>query len=395
MSTTRWRLRTAWILLATAVFLVAGCGEDAILNQNTGFGDTTEEMAIDLALEDGGMGTSAEQPNFGEPYFANYLTGDVEVAVAGDPLSGDPRLARVEGNPDVEVKYLRVVWGNLSRGPEADATRYDGPVIDWSGGARVSDGVLMPLRTIRFERNDYIIPPWRQEDPSRQKVLWVSHTGPGKDGILFKIVVPAPGDDNLDGDAALRTNGDGLTEDDVFVFRTEAFQMEFPLAKIQDLDELHMIDDTNGISFVGFDRDDIDLCPRGTMEGAWVRVENDAFLGGFFRAKWMGPLGNVVGHVRGRWGVRENGEKVFVGKIIARTGAYVGHMRGTWEHGDTPGRGTFAGGWGVYDPQNPDRGLKGRVRGAWAVSDRIENGGFLRGVWAAAGCDSADGDDGA
>jgi hypothetical protein len=375
--------------LATAVFLVAGCAEDGVLNQNTDFGNTTEEMAIDLTQEDGGMSTSAEQPDFGEAYFSNYLTDDAEVAVAGDPLTTDPRMEQVQARVDVEVKFLRVVWGNMARGPEADGARYDGPVIDWTGGATVSDGVLMPLRTIRFERNDYIIPPWRQEDPSRRKVLWVSHTGPGKDGILFKIVVPAKGDDTLDDDAALRGNGDGLTDDDVFVFRTDAFQIAFPIAGIQDLDEMHMIDDTNGVSFVGFDRDDIDLCPRGGMAGAWVRVQNDAFLGGFFRAKWTGPLGNVVGHVRGRWGVLENGNRVFVGKIIARNGAYLGHMRGTWEPGDTPGHGTFSGGWGVFDPRNPDRGLKGRVHGRWGVSDRIANGGFLRGVWASAGCANA------
>ena len=66
----------------------------------------------------------------------------------------------------------------------------------------------------------------------------------------------------------------------------------------------------------------------------------------------------------------------------------------TWEAGDILGRGTFSGGWGVHDPNRPDRGLVGRVHGAWAVSDRIENGGFLRGVWKAAGCDTRDKDDG-
>jgi hypothetical protein len=213
-------------------------------------------------------------------------------------------------------------------------------------------------------------------------VQWVSHTGCGKDGILLKIVVPAAGDTNL-GDGPMTAVSDGLTEDDRFVFETGPLTVEFPLMEIQDLDSLIMVDEHNGVSFIGFDRDDIELCPRGALEGAWVRVRDDEFRGGFFRAKWMGPLGRVLGHVRGRWGVLPDGERVFVGKIIGRRGEYIGHMRGVWEPADdNPRHGIFAGRWGVC---GSDR--KGGVRGRWVVSDRIEHGGFLRGVWKSAGCE--------
>jgi hypothetical protein len=283
----------------------------------------------------------------------------------------------------------------MSRGPEADDTHSDCTILNWTGGAMVSDGILMPLRTIRFERNDYIIPPWRQTDPSRRKVQWVSHTGPGQDGVLLKIVVPAAGDDTFTGDV-LTVNGDGLTEDDVFVFRTELLTREFRLSEIQDLEELVMIDEYNGVSFVGFDKEDLDdLCPRGGMEGAWARVENDEFLGGYFRARWIGPLGRVIGHVRGRWGVLPEGEKVFVGKIIGRNGAYVGHMRGNWERSDEdPRHGGFAGRWMVHRPEGTVE-VHGGVRGKWAVSDRIEHGGFLRGIWQVNCNRDGDGSDGA
>jgi hypothetical protein len=113
------------------------------------------------------------------------------------------------------------------------------------------------------------------------------------------------------------------------------------------------------------------------MEGVWVRVPNDDHLGGFFRARLAGPLGGTIGHVRGRWGVLDSGEKVFVGKIINLQGGFIGFMRGNWDRNpDLPGQGTYNGMWNV------DGRAHGMVRGQWRLSDRVENGGFLRGMWA-------------
>lgn len=378
MSNQGWRLRAAgavgFVLVAV---LAAGCGEDTAVTGFTGFdGQTAPEMTIDLASATGGLTPTAEKPAFGDPYIAGYLDGRDE-APTQDPLVTDSRMADMESRSDVEVRYLRVVWGNMNRGPEADAaSAYDGPVLDWSGKATVSDGVLIPLRTIQFERNDHIVPRWLQEDPSRQKVEWVSHTGPGKDGILFAIVIPPAGDGTLAGQMKGAAT-DGLTEDDVFVFDTGLAKKEIKISAIQDTDELVMVDDANGVSFTGFDREDLDACPRGAMDGVWVRVENDDHLGGFFRARLAGPLGGTVGHVRGRWGVLDGGEKVFVGKIIGPRGDFLGFMRGQWDRNpDAPGRGTYNGLWNV------DGRAHGMVRGQWRLADRVADGGFLRGLWA-------------
>lgn len=377
MSNLGWRLRAASAVgFALVAVLAAGCGEDTAITGFTGFdGQTAPEMTIDLAATDGGLTPTAEKPAFGDPYIAGYLSGRDEVPT-NDPLVTDTRLADLESRPDVVVKYLRVVWGDMNRGPDADATTFDGPILDWTGQATVSDGVLIPLRTIRFERGDHIVPRWLQDDPSRQKVEWVSHTGPGKDGILFAIVIPVAGDQTLSRETAGTAN-DGLTDDDVFTFDTGLAKKEIKIADIQDVDALVMVDDTNGVSFTGFDRSDIDTCPRGAMEGVWVRVPNDAFVGGFFRARLAGPLGGTIGHVRGRWGMLDTGEKVFVGKIINLQGGFIGFMRGQWDRNpDLPGQGTFNGMWNV------DGRAHGMVRGQWRLSDRVENGGFLRGMWA-------------
>jgi hypothetical protein len=146
-------------------------------------------------------------------------------------------------------------------------------------------------------------------------------------------------------------------------------------------DTVIMIDEENGVSFTGFSREDVEICPRGALVGAWVKVEGDSLSGGFFRAKWEGPLGDVRGHLRGRWGVLGDGTKVFVGKIIDGRGHYAGFVRGTWEPDpvDTA-RGTFRGRWLHREGDAPARTL-GSVNGTWGVSDRVTDGGLMRGTW--------------
>jgi len=361
-----WRFRTVTLLsVLSLVGLVAGCSDSP--TDTTNGGANAPEMAMNLALPDGGTGTNSEAPYFGDRYFATYLNENIDADVP-DPMASSSQMSVAEDRADASVLFLRVVWGNTDRGP--DAPDSSNTLTDWTGYAEVSDGVLIPLRTIAFERRDHIVPRWLSPDPDFQRVDWVSHTSLGRDGILFKIFVPAPGDSNL------ISNGDGLTADDTFTFTTGPLTISFPLSEIAGLDSVVTVDAHNGVSFVGFDRDDLsDLCLRGSMEGAWIRVQSDDHLGGYFRAAWIGPLGNLIGHVRGRWGV-EDGQKVFVGKIIRRDGTFLAHIHGNWApNPDRPGTGTFEGRFGVNGE------TLGGTRGRWMVSERIEHGGFLRGVW--------------
>lgn len=361
-----WRFRTVTLLsVLSLVALVAGCSDSP--TDTTNGSANVPEMSMNLALPDGGTGTNAEAPYFGDSYFATYLNENQDVDVP-DPMASSTRLSTAEERPEATVLYLRVIWGNIDRGPDAPDSSIT--ATDWSGNAQVSDGVLIPIRTIAFERGDHIVPRWLSPNPDFQRVDWVSHTGPGRDGILFKIFIPAPGDSNL------ISNGDGLTADDQFTFNTGPLTISFPLTQIAGLDSVVTVDAHNGASFLGFDRDDLnDLCLRGSMEGAWIRVQNDDHLGGYFRAAWIGPLGGLIGHVRGRWGVVD-GQDVFVGKIIRRDGSFLAHIHGTWAPDpDRPGTGTFDGRFGV----NGD--AMGGVRGRWIVSPRIDQGGFLRGMW--------------
>ncbi len=371
------RFRTAgWFALAAGALLLAGCGENSVMTTGTTSYDEAPEMAIDLAAEDGGLTTGDEGPGFRDDYYASYLGEDEPVA---DPLEGDPNLERLERHA-ASVQYLRVTWGNLQRGPDADDGEGSGPLMDWTGKATVSDGLLLPLRLIRFERGDYLIRPGFDPEVDRQTVKWVSYTTVARDGILFKIIVPSARDTTLSSLRADNPN-DGLTDDDMFVFDTGPLTVRFPLTAIAGLDSTIMVDEVNGVTFTGFDAADIHPCPRGPVVGAWVRVEGDSLNGGFFRAKWMGALGGLAGHVSGRWGVLADGSRVWKGKVITPAGRYMGHVRGTWTvHEDDPDRGDLRGIWEARRPEGEPL-HKGFMKGHWTVSDRVDEGGLFRGVW--------------
>ena len=375
-NTRRLRAVGIWGAAATAL-VVAGCGQDAAAPSAwTGYNEPVTEMSIDLARVDGGMSAADESPGFGDAYFRSFL-GDDQPLSFSDPLARDPRMTGLENRNGASVQYLRVIWGDLQRGPEAaSGDTSAGSALDWTGGASVSDGLLLPMGTLGFEHADRLVRP----RTDRQVVEWISHTGSCWDGVILKILVPPAHDTTF---AAHRKSpkNDGLTADDLFTFSTGPLTVSFPIDGISDLDSTVWIDDAHGVSFTGFERGDVDLCPRGGMLGTWVKVADDSLQGGFFRAKWVNPLGRLQGQVRGRWGVLSDSGRVFVGKIIGPQGRYLGHVRGRWEESpDQPGHGLFQGVWFMVN-RDSTRTAVGKVRGVWGVSDRVADGGFLRGLW--------------
>jgi len=240
----------------------------------------------------------------------------------------------------------------------------------WDGNLAVSDGALRPLTTIRFERRGDYADALVFPRENRQVLEWTSTTGCGIDGVLIRIVVPAPGDSR-----------DGLTADDTITFTSAALAqpVSFPLEGLADLDETVLVDDEHGVVFTGLDRADVDgPCRRGAVDGAWVTVTGDEHQGGYFRAAWLGADGTLFGHVRGRWGFVGN-HGIFVGKLIGPDGVTRGHVRGVLEDSTADG-GTFRGRWFAVAPGAGET-VMGGLHGHWSAGE--EGQGALRGVWAA------------
>ena len=376
MNSMGWR--TGFKLMAAAALgvMFAGCSSDGLTGGNDGF-DDAPEMVIDLGDAAGGMDSGDESPAFGDGYISSQLTGDEPVTVAEElPEEEDM------GN----VFFLRAVWGRVTEAPET--TGDDGAdcgSLVWDGGLEVSDGVIRPVSTIRFERRGPFADSLIFPRENKAELNWGSTTGCGRDGVLIAILIPPPGDS--------LGNGDGLTDDDMVTFSTGPLTASFRIKDLAQLDSLIMVDDNNGVVFTGFDRDDVrDVCARGAITGVWARAENDDGAGGYFRAVWLNPVGVVWGHVRGRWGVHD-GRRLFVGKVINRGGGYEGHIRGTWHPAGTrdntadhPNRdglgragGTFHGKWIVVHPDQPEVAVGG-LHGRYGIGQAGR--GLMVGRWA-------------
>jgi len=312
---TSWRRWFSGVVFGTSALLaVAGCGTDGVVGSNPG--NEAAELAIDLSDPYGGIGSDPESPGFADEGILGSLVGD------------DPVTVREEGIPsdgDVPtVLFLRAVWGRVTEAPDVqeDEAR-DCGMLSWDGGLSVTDGVIRPVSTIRFERRgdyaDSLVFP--RDDKSILE--WVSTTGCGQDGVVIAALVPAAND--------TLGNGDGLTPDDEIVFATGPLTVSFRLADLARLDTTIMVDDVNGVTFAGFERGDMDdVCRRGRLVGVWARTEVDADdrQGGYFRGAWLNPVGQLVGYMRGRWGTTDDRGNLFIGKVISRGGNYEGHVRG-------------------------------------------------------------------
>jgi hypothetical protein len=101
------------------------------------------------------------------------------------------------------------------------------------------------------------------------------------------------------------------------------------------------------------------------MRGRWhqLRPHLGVYVGGVANAD-----GDLIGHVRGIYGERRNGEQVFFGKFINRDGAFTGIMAGHYRDGE------FAGRWITR------AGDAGRVHGMYRDGSRD---GVLGGGWVA------------
>lgn len=100
-----------------------------------------------------------------------------------------------------------------------------------------------------------------------------------------------------------------------------------------------------------------DACDVGTMRGRWRNVAPNL---GHFVGMVADQGGQKVGHVRGIFGERRNGDRVVLGKFINRDGVFRGILSGTYD-------------------------LDGHFRARWLArraGDQLTNdGGRLRGVY--------------
>lgn len=321
--------------LASASLFAAACGEVT---------PDPDSIAGDLELENGGLDTTDEAPQFDDPAFVEAaLEADADVA---DPLAADTEIDDLRTDPATQRLRVAVVWGQLPPDRSTPTARV------WDGRIAIDAGAIVVRRTIGFEdATDRIAPR-----EVRQAVRFTSSTRPFADGVVLEVLTRAP---DLSAVTLTYTSADGATT------------VAVPLATLlagpasTDVDALG-----NRVVVTALRQDD--ACDHGFMRGRWHQLRAGV---GRFMGVVSDADGAPIGHLRGIWGARRNGERVFFAKYISPDGGFRGIFAGHYREGQ------FAGRWLV------STGDHGRAQGRYRESaPGAEVGGHFVGRWAETSC---------
>lgn len=339
MFTRRINLGTASALLTgvLAALVAVGCGAE----QGDGPPTGSEQIGEALELDNGGLTMDDEAPAFAEePSFTELMDAETPV---NDELLNDPTITSLQQKPDAAKIEVALLWGQIPGNPSAKAPR------NWSGKISVSRGAMLVRRTVRFEdQTDKLLP---RTDP--RAVAFTSVTLPHNDGLRLTLLDPTP----------LAPEPLTLTYE-----TKDGIVYSAPIKALLDGPESVEVDDA-GNRFVGIAiANPVDVCQFGMQGGAWHRVAEGR---GVFKGGVVNALGDPIGHMKGIYGVRKNGEQVFFGKYINLDGQFRGIFAGHYGEGEYEGKWLHASGevgklGGHYFETLPGQKVGGKFVGRWA-----------------------------
>ena len=306
--------------------------------------DEADELISALELENGGLDTEDEAPQFDavEGFAAAAIESD---AAFTDPMDADPDIVALRARGDVARLRIVAAWGQLPPDRTTAEPR------DWSGRIQVSRGALVVRHRIGFEEATDRLEP-RTE---RTAVDFQSVTRPFADGLVLEVLA--------DGDLA------GVT---LSYLGDDGTRLDLPLSDLLAGPRSSEPDALGNRMVVVALRRDRDDCDHGFMRGRWhaVRAGLGRFLGVVSDAD-----GAPIGHLRGLYGTRRDGAQVFFAKYIDRDGGFRGIFTGHYRDG------VFAGRWLTR------AGEHGRAGGHYRESlPGPEVGGGFVGRWAETSC---------
>ncbi len=345
-------------LTLAGLFILTGCSDNSA---------STDAEGSLMNMDDffGGYSPSDEAPAFGDEEISENFP---EPEVASSDMNSFDDLTSIQGEPDVSVYSMRILWGML----EYDSTITS--LTDWSGSLSIDTGCIKVINKIRFEfAQDYFTRP----RPDCQTLEWTSLTSVHYDGILVFLYFR-----NSDIDPA-------TTE---VAFETGPYSRTFTLAELDSLAEIIDVDNLgNQVSIEAAKLERLE-CPEGYLEGRWVKRGNGRINGQLF-GRFVSRDGLFLGHVKGHWGVNADGEQLFFGKWINHYGGFRGFLRGNWGYDDTA-ESIESAGWyeGEYFTANATK--LGTLSGNWVshhrgsmpnsgATDKVPKHarGFFHGTW--------------
>lgn len=325
--------------IASLTFASTGCMMEDAEQEATAIAESIEQELGGLDYEDTeamfGVQTDFE------------LAGEADDGTPiDDAIETDAAVMEMLGAPDAALFHTTAIWGQIPGDRDNDR------VYNWSGALGVNRGAIIVRSTLRFDGFDRLLP---RENP--RIVAFRSITLPHRDGLRFTIVDPTP-----DADEPLMltyTQVDGDT-------------FSAPIgALINEPQSREMDDAGNRIVIFAMPRA-IDICQNGFLMGRWHKVAENR---GRILGRVVNDQGEVVGHMRGVYGQRDNGDKVFFAKYINRGGQAQGILAGSYDSGHFEGR---------WHTRNGERGA---VRGEYRETlPGLRIGGHYLGRWAETSC---------
>lgn len=303
-----------------------------------------ETITSDLDKANGGYATTDETSQFGE----EALFSDAALEATGaqaDATAADPTVRDMQNRPDVAMRGVVMMWGQLPADPNQTTAK------DWSGTITASRGAIIVARKIAFEdRTDAVLPR-----ETRNVVAFSSKTTTHSDGLVLRLIDPTP----------------AAPEPLTLTYQiTGGASYSIGVTALATAPQVIDVDGDNKIIAASVRHRD--NCDAGAMRGRWRHVAPNA---GHFLGVVVDKDGGEIGHVRGIFGER-NGERRLFGKFINSDGAFKGLMVGTYG-----ADGRFAARW-LHRSGDAGR-ISGVYRAGNAGAER--HGGFLA-RWAETTC---------
>lgn len=305
MSTRRITKTSAMVLGTLAAVFAVGCGAARDSQEESG---EAEEIAAALEQENGALDVLDEAPMFGnELTFADAVDPENPIQ---DELEATPPVMELNQKPDAAKIEVALVWGQLP-GNLQNKTPYN-----WSGKVSVSRGAILVRRTIRFEdKGDQLLP---RKDP--RVVAFTSVTLPHHDGLRLTVLDPTP------------LAPEPLT---ITYENQNGTVYSAPIGELIGGPESVQVDEA-GNRFVGVAMaKPVDVCQFGMLGGKWHNVAPGR---GRMAGVVTNAVGDPIGHVKGIYGEKQNGEQVFFGKYIDAQGHFRGIFAGKYADGHYQGK---------------------------------------------------------
>lgn len=290
-------MRRLLTLAGCLVLVSVGCKRD--------LPQTAEEIDDALTYDYGGIDDANEAPGFNDGDIIALAVEDVPAA--DDALAADPDVVAAEADAVTRAAHLRVllVWGHQPPGAGSlDPT-------DWSGTITVTGAALRVLRLVSHEEGDAIVLP----RPDSRTVTFTSITSGSTDGLLLDLVVHP----------RIAPDGTPIT----LTFSSAALTQTLTLAVGERTGDVVPVGDAGDVFAWQVFASHVGDCVQGYLTGTWHEV--GSILGrpvGLVKGRWLGDGGVLRGTLRGVFGKRRSGSRVFFAKLIDVEGKLSGVLAG-------------------------------------------------------------------